>query len=168
MRLPPDLFWPGKARGRGGILPSVTRNPRPCCYEYRPATGRRKGSVIARNWAFLRGDVGPQVEEDFVDIAPAPALRRVIALDDGMLGVMEVLGGVFVLRLAAAADMAAGTADTKVQPHVARLQTFLAAQRAGRHFANGGKMRAAVPHQALFSSAALTRASARKACSAAT
>src|SRR6185312_13237145 len=104
---------------------------------YRPATGRRKGSVIARNWAFLRGDVAAQIEEERIDITPAPAFRRVIAFDDGMLGVMEMLGGVLVLGLVATADMAAGSADAQMQPFITHLEAFLAAQRAGRDLGDG-------------------------------
>jgi hypothetical protein len=44
-----------------------------------------------------------------------------------MFGLVKVLGGVFVLRRIAAADVAAGEAQAQVDPGVAHLQTFFAA-----------------------------------------
>ena len=77
-----------------------------------------------------------QVEHHFVDEAPAPAFGRIIALDDRMLGRVEMLGRVLARRLIAAADMAAGAADAQVEPGVARFETFFAAKGAGRHLSD--------------------------------
>src|ERR1700761_9140280 len=124
--------------------------------------------VVAGDWAVLWGYVGSQIEHQLIDIAPAPALRRIIAFDDGMFGVVEMLGGVFVLGLIAAADMPASAADAQMQPFVAHLETFLASQRAGRDFPDRIQMRAPRCHHIFLSATPLLRVSARKACSAAT
>src|SRR5581483_9883490 len=81
-----------------------------------------------------------EVEERLVDIAPAPALRRVVALDDRVLRRVEMLGGVAVRRIVAAADMAAGPAQSEMHPARAGLQAFLAAARARRDTADGRDM----------------------------
>lgn len=52
-----------------------------------------------------------EIERHLVDIAPAPALGRIVAFDDRMLGRMIMLGGVAPGRLIAAADVPAGAAD---------------------------------------------------------
>src|SRR6478672_8601559 len=85
----------------------------------------------------LRRDVLAEIEEDFVDIAPAPALRRVVALDDRMAGGVIMGGCVPVGALVAAADMPATAAQAQVNPPVAGLQAVLAPARAGRHLADG-------------------------------
>ena len=36
------------------------------------------------------------VELNLIDVTPAPALRRIVTLDDRVLGSMKVLGGVAV------------------------------------------------------------------------
>src|SRR5882762_4800650 len=73
-------------------------------------------SVIARDRAVVRRLALRQVEHDFVEVAPAPSLRRIVALDDGMAGGMEMFGRVLVGRVVAAADVAAGPADPQMQP----------------------------------------------------
>ena len=76
----------------------------------------RAGLVEARYRPVMRRDAIAEVEEDLVDIAPAPAFRRIVALDDRMAGRVEMLGGVAVGRLVAAADMAAGAAEPQMHP----------------------------------------------------
>ena len=66
-------------------------------------------------------------EEHFVYVAPSPVLARLEGLHDGVLGLMEVLGGVLVLGGIAAAHVAADEAFAQVHPGVAHLQAFLAA-----------------------------------------
>src|SRR6202008_4460209 len=83
-----------------------------------------------------------EIEHHLVDIAPPPALRRIIALNDRVAGRVKMLGRVLVRRLVAASDMAARATDSQVQPDVAGLETFLAAERARGHVANGVEMRA--------------------------
>src|SRR2546427_811203 len=79
---------------------------------------------------------GALVERHFVDVAPAPPFRRIVALDDGVAARVEVLRRVPVRRVVAATDMAAGPAEPQVHPPGTRLQTLPAAARAGRHVAD--------------------------------
>ena len=88
-----------------------------------------------------------QVEHDLVEIAPAPAFRRIVTLDDRMLGGVEMLGGVPVGGIVAAADVAAGAADPQMQPLTADFQAFLAAERARRDRANTRDMAASLCHR---------------------
>ena len=81
-----------------------------------------------------------QIEHDLVHIAPAPALGRIVTFDNGMFGAMEMFGGMLVFGLIAAADMTADAAEAQMKPGIALPQTFLAAQRAGRHVADGIQM----------------------------
>jgi hypothetical protein len=87
----------------------------------------RAPSVEARDGSVLWGRVVAKIEHDLVDVAPAPAFRRVVALDDRMLGAVEMRRRVAMGRLIAAADMAAGSADPQVEPGGADPQAILAA-----------------------------------------
>jgi hypothetical protein len=60
-----------------------------------------------------------------------------------MAGGVEMLGRMLVLRIVAAADMAAAPADPEMHPLIAHLQAFLAAKRAGRDRLDLGEMPAA-------------------------
>ena len=62
-----------------------------------------------------------EIEHHFVDIAPSPAFRRIITLDDRMASGVIMLGGVLVRGVIAASDMAACAADAQVHPDVAGL-----------------------------------------------
>src|SRR3954466_4171231 len=90
-------------------------------------------SIIARNRPQLRRDMTRQIEHHFVHITPAPTFGWIIALDDGVLGVMEMLGGVLAARLVATADMATGAAHPQMKPFPAQFEAFLTAFAAGRH-----------------------------------
>src|SRR4051812_44196331 len=106
----------------------------------------KKASIVARDRTVVRCLPRRQVEHDFVDIAPAPALRRIVALDDRMPGGVKMFGRMLVGRIVAAADMAAAAADPQVQPRAAALQAFLAAERARRDLADAGDVGAALCH----------------------
>jgi hypothetical protein len=60
-----------------------------------------------------------QVEDDFVNVTPAPAFGRIIGFDDWVMGCMKMLRGVAVGRLVAATNMTAGSADAQMQPWIA-------------------------------------------------
>src|SRR6202007_2548078 len=97
-------------------------------------------SIIAGDGAELRrGPVG-KIEESLVHVAPAPGFGRIVALDDGMPGGVEMPGRVLVGRLVAAAHMPAGPADAQMHPPAADLEAFLAAACARRDVANGVEM----------------------------
>jgi hypothetical protein len=93
-------------------------------------------SNIARDGAELRRHAVGEVEKDFVHVAPAPAFRRVVALDHRMAGGVEMFGGVAVRRIVATADVPAGAAQPQVHPRRSHFQAFLAAARGRRHLAN--------------------------------
>src|SRR5580658_5693231 len=100
--------------------------------------------IIPGDGTELRRHMAVQVEHHLIDIAPAPAFRRIIAFNDGVLGMMEMFGGMLATRLVAAANMAAGAADAQVKPFPAQLETFLAALGAGRDFLDRIQMRAKI------------------------
>src|SRR2546428_9754499 len=131
----------------------------------------QEGSDVTGDRAEVRRGAVGQVEGHFVDVAPAPPFRRIVALDDGVAARVEVLGGGPVRRVVAAADVAAGPAEPQVHPPGTRLQALLAAARAGRHLADRVFMGACFGHGILpygFATTGARPASARKACSVAT
>src|SRR5690242_11745154 len=76
-------------------------------------SGEDKGSVI--------------FEHEFVDVAPHPGFTGLLCADDGMLRSVKMLGGVFVLRGVAAADVAASQTQAQMHPTVAHLEALFAA-----------------------------------------
>src|SRR3979411_2078872 len=104
-------------------------------------------SIIARDRAVMCGLPVREIEQDFIDIAPAPPLRRIIALDDRMLRGAKMFGRVLVGRIVAAADVAAAAADPQMQPLTSAVQAFLATERARRHAADAGDVAAALGHR---------------------
>src|SRR5262245_55397918 len=99
---------------------------------------RPPSSIIAWDRPLLRRLPFRQVEQHLVDIAPAPAFRRIIAFDHGMAGGVEMRSRMLVGRIVAAADMAAGPADAQVQPAAAGLEAFFTAERARRDILDPG------------------------------
>ena len=87
-----------------------------------------------------------QIEQDLIDIAPAPSLGWIVTLDDRMFRRMKMPGGVLVGRIVAAADVTAGAADPQMQPNTAAPQAFLASERARRDAADAGDVGAALRH----------------------
>src|ERR1700744_3460608 len=69
----------------------------------------RDGPVV---WRHAVG----QIEHHFIDIAPSPTLRRIVAFDDRMMRGVEMLGRMPVRRAVAATDMAAGAAEPQMHP----------------------------------------------------
>src|SRR6185312_3328903 len=84
------------------------------------------------NTAILSLRLRCRLEEQLVDIAPAPILARLEALHHRVLRRVEMLGGVLAGRLIAATDMAANQAHPQVNPAAMRLQAFLATLRGTR------------------------------------
>src|SRR6478752_1156302 len=87
-------------------------------------------SIELRDRSELRRRPVGQVEHQFVDVAPGPALGRIVPLDDRMSGGVEMLGRMAVGRAVAAADVAAGAAEPQVEPGRSRLEALLASARA--------------------------------------
>src|SRR3984893_11255956 len=164
--------------GQSGGTVLMTRSGH--ALDFSPSRDRRRAALshrhsfpssVTRDRTQLRRGAVGQIEPDLVDVAPAPAFRRVIAFDDRMPGHMKMLGGMTVRRVVATADVPAGPARPQVHPYRARLQAFLAPARARRHFPDGVFVQTCVGHHALPScrtSAGRLPASARKACSVAT
>src|SRR5712671_4844860 len=125
-------------------------------------------SVVARDRTVMRRLSVRKIEQDFIDITPAPTFRRIVALDDWMLGGVEVLGGMLVGGIVATADVTATAADPQMQPLAAALEAFLATKRARRDIADAGEVGAAFCHPPPLPYSAGFAASPRKPCRAAT
>jgi hypothetical protein len=68
---------------------------------------------------------------DLVDVAPDPVFSGFDRTHEGMCGVVEVLGGMLVLRGIAATDVSADHAHAEMNPGVAHLQALFANMRVG-------------------------------------
>ena len=69
------------------------------------------------------------LEHELVDKTESPVLTRLEAAHDRMLGLIEMLRGVPVDRVVAAADVPALQTEPQVHPLVAARKTFLAPVR---------------------------------------
>ena len=87
----------------------------------------------------MRRRAAAKVQTNFIDIAPSPPFRRIVAFDDGMAGLAKMLGGVTVWRAVAAADMAARPAEAQMHPRRTKFQTFLASERARRYVTDASR-----------------------------
>src|SRR6266850_2142816 len=103
-------------------------------------------SVVARDRTVVRRFPVRQIEQNFVDIAPAPAFRRIIAFDDRMRRGAEVRGRVLIGGIVTAADVTAAAADPQMQPLAAAFEAFLATKRARRDIADAGDVSATLRH----------------------
>src|SRR5690242_758093 len=109
-----------------------------------------KHSFLAAEYAGCCGFAYHLADETFVHITPTPVLPRLKGLDDWVLGLMKVFGGMLVLRRVAAANVAALQTETQVYPAVAHLQAFLAAFPTRLYIANLTQMRARSGHVLLL------------------
>jgi hypothetical protein len=64
-----------------------------------------------------------------IDVAVSPVFIWLSRADDGVMRRFKMLAGMLILRLIAAAHMAALQAHAQVQPRLAQLQALLAALR---------------------------------------
>ena len=92
-----------------------------------------------------------QLDHRIINITIAPAFRRIITLDDGVFGLVIVLGRMSVRRIITAPDVAAGSAEAQMNPTVTRAQAFFATERAGRDIADLIGVLAWVRHMVLRS-----------------
>jgi hypothetical protein len=84
----------------------------------------------------------------FIDVTPHPIFAGLDGADNGVLGGVEMLGGVLVFGVIATADVPANEAKAQMNPAVAHLQTFLAAFGLRLNGANLVGMRTSVSHAA--------------------
>ena len=94
----------------------------------------------------MRRRAAAKVQTNFIDIAPSPSFRRIVAFDDGMAGLAKMLGGVTVWRAVVAADMAACPAEAQMHPRRTKFQTFLASERTRRYITDGSGVRTFAGH----------------------
>jgi hypothetical protein len=90
----------------------------------------RDGPVLWRR-------VAVQIDRNLIDIAPGPAFRRIVALNDWMSGGVKMLARVLAGRLIAAAHVPAVPADPQMHPFASGFKALLAASRAGLDLHNG-------------------------------
>jgi hypothetical protein len=102
--------------------------------------------IVPRDWSVMRRRAAAKVQTNFIDIAPSPPFRRIVAFDDGMAGLAKMLGGVTVWRAVAAADMAARPAEAQMHPGRTDLQTLLATERARCYVTDGSGVRTFAGH----------------------
>src|ERR671912_795183 len=86
-----------------------------------------------------------QFDNALVRIAPAPTLRRVVALNDWVLSLLKMHSRVSIWGVFAAADMAASPAQPQVYPPVTIGQTLLAASTARSDRSDSLVMYAGIP-----------------------
>src|SRR5208282_4277245 len=77
-----------------------------------------------------------EIQLDFIDIAPAPAFAGFDGLHDRVLRGVEVLRRMLVLRGVAAAHIAAGQAESQMNPSVAQFEAFGASGALRLHVSN--------------------------------
>jgi hypothetical protein len=68
-----------------------------------------------------------KIENELVNVTPAPVLPWLEGLNDRMVGGVEMPGGVLILRIVAAADVSTDETDTQMHPGVTHFQALLAA-----------------------------------------
>ncbi len=68
-----------------------------------------------------------ELEYDLIDVAPAPVFTRLERLNNRVVGCVEMLGSMLILRGVATADMATDKALTQMYPCVSDFQAVLAA-----------------------------------------
>lgn len=97
----------------------------------------RERSNVARDGSKLGSHVVAQIDEHFIEVAPTPTLRRIIAFDDGVLGRVKMFMCVPIGRIVAATDVAAAAANSQMHPRTAALQALFAAFCARVHPLDG-------------------------------
>jgi hypothetical protein len=75
-------------------------------------------------------------QKHFVHVTPAPVLSGFKGLHNGMLGLMKVLGGVFIFGRVTAPDVTADETFPQVNPGIAHFEALLAALAAGLDLAD--------------------------------
>ena len=111
-----------------------------------PAVAANVTSIISRDKTVVDRWSIRKIKHNLVDVAPAPALGRIVALNDRMMRGVKMLCCMLAGRLVATTDVPARAADFEVKPGIAFLQTFFAPQGARNDFANAVQMGARFGH----------------------
>ena len=111
--------WARRWRSRSRSKPTTSRSAaRRAARSIRPSSRDRGFDASSPRSSAGRERV--PLEGHLVHVAPHPVLSRLQGLDDGVIGGVEVLRGVLVLRVIAASHVAAREAEAKVNPGVSR------------------------------------------------
>jgi hypothetical protein len=78
----------------------------------------------------------PLIQLNLVDVTPLPILAGFYGTDNWMLGRVEMLGGMCILRRIAATYVSAEQAHAQMHPGIAHFQAFLATLRLGMDLVN--------------------------------
>ena len=100
-----------------------------------------------------------EIQNDLIDIAPAPSFRRIVGFDDRMVSLVKVFGSMPMRRAVAATNMTAGPAKPKMYPRRTDFQAFLAPECAWRYVTDAGDVRTFLGHQDLVVEATVSAAS---------
>src|SRR5580700_10672812 len=100
------------------------------CVSWAAAGARSNApSNRAANGVLITLLIVSEVQLYLVDETPAPVLSRLKRAHDGVIGLVEVLGGVFVPGRIATAHVTANEAQPQVDPAIAHLEAFFATVR---------------------------------------
>ena len=75
--------------------------------------------------------ISSKLKHYLVDVTPTPVLSWLEGLDNRVVGRVEMLGGMLILRIIAAANMPAFKTEAQVHPRIPYSQTILTAIGAG-------------------------------------
>jgi hypothetical protein len=98
----------------------------------------------------LRRGVPVQIDRDLIDIAPSPAFRRIVALNDRMSGRVKMLPRVPPGGLIAAANVTAVPTDPKMHPRASAFKALFAASCAGLDLHNAADVGTLGAHASTF------------------
>ena len=87
-----------------------------------------------------------KLKHNLIDVTPDPVLSRLEGLNDRMVGRVEMLGGMLILRTVAAAHMSTGETEAQVYPGISNFQTVLTSIGARCDFLYLIKMRTSLCH----------------------
>jgi hypothetical protein len=72
-----------------------------------------------------------KLEHYLIDVTPTPVLSWLEGLYNGVIGCVEMPGGMLILRIVTTADMPTFETEAQVYPRIPDSQTILTAIRAG-------------------------------------
>ena len=103
-----------------------------------------------RNRSVLRRCVAVQIDLDLINIAPSPAFRRIVALNDRMSGSVKMLPRVLPGGVIATANVTALPTDPQMHPRASAFKALLAASCAGLDLHDAADVRAFGAHEGVI------------------